>query len=130
MKTKPKTTKLFIAIDDQYRVLYVGWGPPPSGMLQGLFTLITDNAEYLYIALSGHRFGNEADTYTLERAKTVRNLILEMEQVGHPVQTLCRVIERWGDKIDPWLGATRLEGTVLALDDPSDRTVTLTEANV
>lgn len=99
---------LMIAIDDRYNIIYVSWGPPPPNFFTGLYTLITGPlADQLYLALAGHAYGEHPSLADPARALAARRELTRITLIGARITRLALI--RWGHKIKPWLGITKLD---------------------
>lgn len=109
---------LMITIDDQYNIVYVSWGPPPREVTKHFFTIVSGAlAHQLYIALAGHAYGEPPETASVKRSLEARRKITSMGLAGARTPRLALI--RWGHKIQPWLGVTKIDpaGQVI-MDDP------------
>lgn len=115
---------LLMAISEKFEVVYVcRWPTLPVGLSGPYEVLSGDAAEDLYLALTGHMYGEEPGTADLGLAYETREMIrLNGRRLYGEARRQARlagkVIEKWGDKITPWLHVTKIERERIVADAP------------
>lgn len=103
-----KKRLLNIAVSTDHRVLYVGEGPPPAGLVKEPHSLIEGElAEWLYMALAGHRFEEHPDMAAPAQAWQARGYLAALKSDG--IYRALRVVQRHRNELRPWLGVVSLD---------------------
>lgn len=112
---------LFMAISITRDVLYVCRCDGPGGMVQEAHEVLSGEiAEDLYMALAGHSYGEDPGTANYALAFEARQMIRQNSrkffgEARRQARLAGEVIDKWGEKIVPWLHVAKLgkEGGVI-----------------
>lgn len=112
-----------VAVNKKNEVVYVGWGEPPAGMVDNIDLLLAGEVgETVYMALAGHRYEAEPETASWETAMEARRelaFMLDEAETARKRFYLGRamaVVAAFGEKLQPWLGVTMLDGGTPVMD--------------
>jgi hypothetical protein len=108
MKVEQTRKPLTIAIHPKtYQIEYVGWGPPPPGLVTRPHRLISDDlADILYVALSGHAYEVHPSLAEANDAIFARAFLASLP---HPSAKLSNKVIAAQGEITPWLGNLKLD---------------------